>query len=89
MFLQESDYQTIKDLHQLENHTYVDSIESGFRAVIQPPYFLIIRKLLVPFQLKQFVSHALVSLEVYSLKLSVSMISILLRTSLHWKYAFT
>ena len=26
--LQESDYQTMEDFHQLENHKYVDSIES-------------------------------------------------------------
>ena len=25
-FLQKSDYQTVEDLHQLENHKYVDSI---------------------------------------------------------------
>lgn len=87
--LQESDYQTVEDLHQLENHTYVDFIESWFQAVIQQPYFLIIWKLLVPYQLKQLISHALVCLEVYSLKLSVSIISILLHTWLHWKSSYT
>ena len=61
----------MEDLHQLENHNYVDSIESLFRVVIKPYYFLGIQKLLVPYQLKQLVSHAFVCLEVYSLKRSV------------------
>jgi len=87
--LQESDCQTVEDLHQLENHTHVDFIESWFRAIIKPPYFLIIWKLLVPYQLKQLVSHTLVCLEVYSLKLSVSIISILLRTWLQWNSPYT
>ena len=87
--LQENDYQTVEDLHQLENHKYVDSIESYFQAVINPYYLFFIQKLLVPCQLKKLVSHALVCIEVYSLKLSVSIINILLCTWLHWKYAYT
>lgn len=87
--LQENDYQTMEDLHHLENHKYVDSIESWFRAAINPSYLFIIQKLLIPCQLKKLVSHALVCIEVYSLKLSVSIINILLHTWLHWKYAYT
>ena len=89
MCLQESDYQNVEDLYQLEDHKYVDSIESWFRAVIKPPYFLIIRKLLVTYQLKKLISHALGCPEVYYLKLSVSTISIFLYTWIHWKYAYT
>lgn len=87
--LKENDYQTMKDLHQCESHKYVDSIESWFRAAINPSYFYIIQKLLLPCQLKRLVSHALLCIEVYSLKLSVSIISTLLRTWLHWKYTYT
>ena len=50
--LQGNDYQIVEDLHQLENHKYVDSIESWFQAVIKPSCFLNIRKLLIPYKLK-------------------------------------
>jgi len=87
--LQENDYQTVEDLHQLENHKYMDSIESWFQATINPSYLFIIQKIFVACQLKKLVSHAFVCIEFYSLKLNVSIINILLRTWLHWKYFYT
>ena len=87
--LQESDYQTVEYLHKLENHKYVDPIESWFQTIVNTPHSFIVQQLLVPYQLKKLISHAFLCPEVYSLKLSMSIISILLRTWLHWKYSYT
>lgn len=46
--LQESDYKTIEDFNELENHKYADSIKSRFQIIINTPYSLIIRKFLLP-----------------------------------------
>lgn len=80
---EESKHQVVEDLYKLENHEYVGPIEAWFQTIVGTHHSLIIRKLLVPYQLKQLVSHTLVFVEVYILNSSTSMFNNLLHTWLH------
>ena len=71
------------------NQYHQDYIEHWFQVIIQSKYHSHLQILLVPYQLKQLVSHTLVCVEIYSFKLSVSIFSMILRTWLHWKYSYT
>ena len=77
------------DLHEEGNQCYYDSIETWFKTIIRSHKSFILPYLFISYHLHMLVSHTHEHFKVHFINVSVNMFIIMLRTWLHWKYAFT
>jgi hypothetical protein len=77
------------DPHEKVNQEQYDYIELWFQKSITSEHYHLLQQLLVSDDLQLLIIHALVYIQVHISNLSMNVFSHLLRTWLHWKYAYT
>jgi hypothetical protein len=92
--IQETNQQILEDLQgvtkeDIQNQENNDYIEEWFQAVIRPKNYFTLQHFLATNQTDQLVSHILASIKVHFLKSDMSLLEIMLRKWLHWKYSYT
>jgi hypothetical protein len=75
--------------HEKVNQEQYDYIELWFQKSITSEHHHLLQQLLVSDHLQLMVVHAFVYIKVHISNLSMNVFSYLLRTWLHWKYAYT